>query len=718
MLKKLNIVLVTFFSVLTVSFNVGFSLLIPIIFFFLIREIKNIYYIVPSGGLSLFLLTGTTYLIPFLVLMVVIIGVLWIMDKLNKGFYIYVFVVLLNILTSFIIYMGAIDYLRFGILTIISLMLYMYFEKNLIESLRSETKFYNPSYMEIIMSIVVILGGVNFTVFEVNLGFVMAMYFAMYFSLSFKNIFSMLYSIITMLLLLFYFEIPEAIFIPFISAFYFLPFVYPLLTTNVFVCAVLFTSTPYSDYTMLSLMVASIIFEVMKMVLVKDDLTDNSVKNRIYTKVVDNVSNEMLGFAGFLDKFITAFQTPKEYNERLSEGIKHLIEEHCERCPRKKDCFSTYKSNIYTYFRNLLVQQNMQTNEHKEFFRYCPQATSLQNLANTLSSRYDYGNPQPSNVGLISQISSVSQALRKYTIDLIAKTEIDYDVFLIIKKRTINYGYDCVLFEVMKTFQDDYLVQIGIHKEKFDNIIGILKLICDGVLPSRASIILDHYDGDNCYVNVVPEVSLEVTYGQGSISNEGEHISGDNFLIKDLNTGRFISAISDGMGKGYSAFCESNLTLSLVNELTKSNMESSTALEILNSFYVVQEYLERYATLDFLEINKYTKTAKFFKMGAATSLFIHNNGKIDKITNKSLPFGIDEAVESSEYRLENNDLIIMSSDGVFDNLTDTKEVESMLVNLRQEPPQRIVYELLNYSINHKLKTHDDMTILVLKIRTA
>lgn len=41
------------------------------------------------------------------------------------------------------------------------------------------------------------------------------------------------------------------------------------------------------------------------------------------------------------------------------------------------------------------------------------------------------------------------------------------------------------------------------------------------------------------------------------------------------------------------------MTLHLVEDIVHLNIESSTALEILNTFYTVQDYLERYATLDF-----------------------------------------------------------------------------------------------------------------------
>ena len=76
------------------------------------------------------------------------------------------------------------------------------------------------------------------------------------------------------------------------------------------------------------------------------------------------------------------------------------------------------------------------------------------------------------------------------------------------------------------------------------------------------------------------------------------------------------------MGKGYSAFEESSTTLELINNIVELNLNSSTSLEVLNTFYSIQEYLEKYSTLDLIEINRHTKEAKFYKMGGTTSYIV------------------------------------------------------------------------------------------------
>ena len=83
-------------------------------------------------------------------------------------------------------------------------------------------------------------------------------------------------------------------------------------------------------------------------------------------------------------------------------------------------------------------------------------------------------------------------------------------------------------------------------------------------------------------------------------------------------------------------------------------------------------------------------------MGGTTTYILKNDGKIEKVVNQNLPFGIDELPENYEYELENNDLILMSSDGIFENIIEEKELEEFLFQIKDENPQKIVYELLNY----------------------
>ena len=66
--------------------------------------------------------------------------------------------------------------------------------------------------------------------------------------------------------------------------------------------------------------------------------------------------------------------------------------------------------------------------------------------------------------------------------------------------------------------------------------------------------------------------------------------------------------------------------------------------------------------------------------------------------------------------LEEDDLILMSSDGIFENIVESEELDNFIKKIRGESPQKIVFEILNYTINNKIKTNDDATLIALKIK--
>lgn len=715
MLKKINLIIISFFSVLTILLDIGLCLYIPIVFFYLLKDIKNIYYIIPSSIISILLFSKTIYLIPLGILFILILFLSWILNKFSKGYYTYIMVGLLNIISYLIIYKGIADIYLFIGLNLLSLMIYTYFEKNLLDSFKLTNKLYNQTYAEMLICIISVIGASNVIIGNLNLGFVLAVYLLMFLSVSWKKIYTLILSIILMILELVVFNIQSSLFLPLITSLYFLPFVYPVIIVNVFSLIVILVDTTYPDEYMLTIMGVSLLFEIFKHFLIRENLKDEVIRNNIYTKVVKNISDEVLSFTTFLDKFVEGFKTPKEYNERISEALKTIVQKHCMKCPIRKECFNKNKNIIYPNFKLMLLQKDLYNDELRSFLNYCVYSKEIYETAKNISYRTDFNNPGTNNNVMLSQITGVSNAIKQYAVDIVTKEEIKYELFINLKQELFDVGYDIVYYEVEKAFIDDFLIVVGITNTNL-KVEENFQEISKRTLNLDVSVVLDRVEEGVAYYQIFPKIIVDILYGYGSVSSEGNHICGDNYIIKDLKNGKFVSAISDGMGKGYSAFYESDMTLKLVSDVVELGLDFPTSLEILNTFYVIQDYLERYATLDLLEIDRHNMHARFYKMGGTTTYILKNDGKIEKVVNRNLPFGIDEFIENYECVLENNDLILMSSDGIFENIIDEKPLEEFLFKIKDENPQKIVYELLNYTNNQKLKTKDDMTLIVLKVK--
>jgi hypothetical protein len=728
--KKINLIVIAFFSVLTVLFPIGFTLYLPLLIFYVLKDNRNIFYMLIPSFLAL-LLFAKEFVIYFLVLTAIVYILQMLLHRISKGFYVYGAILLLNVISSVILDRAGL--INAGmlpspwhliILNIISLSFYVYLEHSLVEALKAKKmmrSLYDNSFLEILIALVTILGATWVEYQGVNAGLVTAVYFGMYFGTSFRGQNAMLYGVIAMLTLLFGFEIREGLFLPFVCAFYFMPFVYPIISLNIFLAVAILAKTDYHFLSLLSMMATSVVFEILKNFLIKEKVVEEEVYEKVYEQVTGQINQEILAFASFLERFSDGIKLPKEYNQHISDGIKTLVQKHCQRCDKQKECYSHYKAGLYIYFRDIIVGQAQDSDEYYQFTRYCPHVRELEYTGRSLRKNVAlYDESETKNNSLVAQMGGIASAIRKYAVDRASKEELKYEVFAEVKRRIIGYGYHITYFEVKRTFVNDFLISLGIKaaKSEWDDIHSAISLICQNVMEKRVSVLFEKEERNTLYLKIIPEIKIDVLYGYGAIASDGTQINGDNYIIKDLNNGRFISAISDGMGKGYSAFYESNITLKLVEDVLSLNLDSSTALEILNTFYVIQDYLERYATLDLLEINRFKTTAKFYKMGGCTSYIIHQDGSLEKIINKSLPFGIEELVENYEVPLKDNDVIIMSSDGILENVVDTNRLETFLKSVKDLTPQRIVYELFNFAVKNELKTNDDMTLIALRIKEA
>ena len=728
MYKKINIFLIGCFSLLTIYTNIGFMLYIPILFYYLIKNIKNLYLFTISGVTSLLLSFFNfeqnyykmlvSHLVPFLLLILIMFFVVWILNKVSKTYFVYIFIILLNITMQFIYFKQITNTLNFIIFLGISILLYIFLEKNLIDSISNHNNLYNNAYVSIIISIICIFGGAQLKIHNINIGIIVAIYFCMYFGTNYKNIYSCLYNVLSCFMMLFLYKDFDAILILIIGSFYMLKISYPIIFCTLFCTSLIFLQTNFNHEILLSIMLISIIFEFLKHFLIKDTLSDELVANKLYSQITSNITNEVLGFASFLDKCVSNFKDTNEYNQLIHNSIQTIITNNCSKCQQFKDCKNYYRNNLIVIFKNMLLNKNIQNDDYMYFKNNCLKYNDIYTLANTLCKRFNLDTLKLHNSSLIVQLIGVSNTLRKYAIDIVSKPELDAKKIFNIKKDILNYGYDLTYIEVIKSFENDFLIEIGINKEEVDEVLKSLKMILSKTLDEKVSIIFQKNEHTTSYYRVIPEMKINIQYGFGTISANNNNICGDNYLIKETNNGKFISAISDGMGNGYNAFKDSNETLNLVSNVLEQNLEPSTAIEIINTFYSIQEHLERYSTLDLLEINRHTKSAKFYKMGATSSYVIKKNGTLNKIYNQNLPFGIDDYIENKEILLEEEDLILMSSDGIFENLIEGDELDIFIKKIRGLSPQKIVFEILQYTMNNKIKVKDDATLIALKVKSV
>lgn len=740
MFRKNNIIVIAFFLILSVKGDYLFSLYLPVLLFYLFKDKRNMYFIFPSSIISL-LFFANTYLVLYLVLILITLIFIYILEIgikkqipifLKPNLLLLMYILMINIISLYIYPNTNLIWYGKIIFILLSVLIYLFLDKYLVKLLKdfknireklftNEHKEYNTYvYLEILLAILTTISASYIELFGYNLSIVVGCYFAMYISRKFKNIYSLIFSIIVLIIEYVVFGINDSLIIIITSGIYLVESIFTIGIYNIILAIIILMNPNNVNNTYITLMIISIAFEIISYYSMLNTKTKEDIYLDLHEKAQQSVNNEILKFAGFLDRFTVGFQNPKGFNEKLSIGIKNIVEKHCNNCPIKNECFNKNKSNLYFVFKDILMFNKESQINHEEFANSCCKYSSILNTSKLLNQKTNYQNPNTTekdrnNYILLAQISGVSNALKNYVVDTTSKQELNYYMLNKAKECLEDMEYYITYYEVIRSYIDDFLINIGIKNIIFDEIKEQIELLFETITNTKVSVIKNNEENTTTYITVMPKLIIDVTYAYGSIPSEAEAINGDNYLIKEQNNGHILFSISDGMGKGYSAFYESDMTLHLVEDIVQLNIESSTALEILNTFYTVQDYLERYATLDFLDINRHTGTAMFYKMGANTTYIFKENGNIDKIINKSLPLGIEEMVDQMEYKLDSGDLIIMSSDGILENIIDNDKFETYVKKIKSLAPQQIVYEILNYASSHELKVKDDMTVIALKI---
>ena len=110
------------------------------------------------------------------------------------------------------------------------------------------------------------------------------------------------------------------------------------------------------------------------------------------------------------------------------------------------------------------------------------------------------------------------------------------------------------------------------------------------------------------------------------------NISGDNLLNIRLKDGKYLVALSDGMGSGKEASQSSNKALKMLENLLLSGFDKKTSLELINSSLINQNE-EIFATLDIAIIDLYEGNIEFIKSGACPT-YIKNRNKVQIIKSK------------------------------------------------------------------------------------
>ncbi len=198
---------------------------------------------------------------------------------------------------------------------------------------------------------------------------------------------------------------------------------------------------------------------------------------------------------------------------------------------------------------------------------------------------------------------------------------------------------------------------------------------------------------------------------------ETEKVSGDSYSFFESDTGRILMLLSDGVGSGEEARRESSRVIEMMERLLEAGFGKEPAVQMVNGAMAAAGQEQVMSTLDICDIDLYTGTCEFVKVGAA-STYIKRGRLVDRLSSRNLPLGVfwQMTPEIQNRTLQSGDYIIMLSDGVLDALSEgigEEALPEIIGRMEYNNPGEIANQILAYAIGQSRgRIRDDMTVLV------
>lgn len=176
---------------------------------------------------------------------------------------------------------------------------------------------------------------------------------------------------------------------------------------------------------------------------------------------------------------------------------------------------------------------------------------------------------------------------------------------------------------------------------------------------------------ETCMYTYISKDNYGMQVGIAKATKNGSPVSGDTSLQTKLEDGKYLLALSDGMGSGPEARKSSKIAIKMLERLLTSGFEKDTSIKLINSTLSANTEEDMYATLDIQILDLYSGNIEFIKNGACPT-YIKRNDEVQILKSESLPTGILEDIELEVYDkdLMDGDIIVMCSDGIIDSNTE------------------------------------------------
>ncbi|HYE82270.1 MAG TPA: stage II sporulation protein E [Clostridia bacterium] len=496
------------------------------------------------------------------------------------------------------------------------------------------------------------------------------------------------------------------------------------------------------------ILTASVLFAVLpasfmkKLSGYKTVISGELLKERTYgMRIKEHTIGRLSDLSGV---FRTLSETLKEtvqdgsyFSQTDAAGIiDQVVGKTCSGCGLSSSCWKRDFYKSYQYFFNMLtiIENGKDPKRNDGFKDFKERCLKPAEVTETLRYYYDmYRNGlswkkkmNESRLLVSDQLKEVSAVVS----DLALRIDMDVD-FDRNMEELIMVGLDSEAVRVKDVIVtkagsaldvDIRTDNCGGKRECMRSIIPAVNRIT-GKKFDKKDMTCDLIHGSICSIKLKEAHRYQVATGVSRMNKSGT-VSGDNYSFIELKDGKYMLALSDGMGTGPKAALESGTTITLLEKFLYAGFDKDVALKAINSMMLLKSNEETFSTIDMTIINQYTGEVEFVKVGAV-STFIKNEDGVQVIKTGTLPAGIlsNIDVELVRRKLVDGDFVVMVTDGVLDCnkeiLDKEKWLAEVIMNANTRNPQRLAEEILQSCLEaNGGVAPDDMTVMAAKIWEA
>lgn len=427
--------------------------------------------------------------------------------------------------------------------------------------------------------------------------------------------------------------------------------------------------------------------------------------------------------------------SPEDDQKDTDDYLSHVTERTCQTCFKKTYCWSEHFDDTYEQMKQMKQEltENGAVSHMTEvkFNKHCVKPHKVEAVMKEELSYYQANQQLRRQVGesrrfVADQLLGVSEVMNDFAKEIVHERDRhdQQEQQILAALQSIGIEVDQLDIYSLRKGEIDIEMTLSLyqyHGEGEKIIAPILSDILAEIVIVKEEEVSPMPNG-YCFLIFHSAKKYQLAVGVSHAAQNGGFISGDSYSTMELAAGKFALAISDGMGNGQRASEESMQTLRLLQQILQSGIDEQVAIKSINSVLSLRMTDEVFSTLDLAMIDLQTAYAQFLKIGSTPS-FIKRGRQVIQIESSNLPIGIVKEfdVEVVDEQLQDGDLLIMTSDGIFEapKMVENPEIwlKRIIKGLDTDDPQDVADVLLEEVIRHTSGLiEDDMTIVVGKIK--